>query len=467
MLRKLILIFSGNAAASLMLLARNLLISRLIPVEDYGIAATFAVAMAVVEMASQLGLQQMIVQAREGDDPKFQAALQGFQVLRGVIAGVMLFFLAGTIATFLRIPEVAWAYQLMATVPILNALQHFDIHRLNRQMQFLPMVLTGAVPALLSLLAVWPLAIWMNDYRVMLYALIGQALVATVTSHLAAERSYKLSLNRAIISQALSFGWPLLINGVLLFAVFQGDKIIVGRELGMAPLAIFAMGVTLSLTPTLVMTKSAQNLFLPSLSRQAKTRQSTPHDFNQTAQAMLQATILNGALVVVAILLSGPWLVSFILGPEYEPLTQILVLFAVQQGLRVLKTGPNVIALSCGNTLNAMLSNLVRVLSLPFAWWALVHGGGTLVTLLIIGIYAEVLGFLVAAVLAKWNFSLSFRPSLPAFLAFTLILAAATATALVNEPKVANLAYWACPAMFIVLGFTMADLRRSVFSRST
>jgi len=96
-----------------------------------------------------------------------------------------------------------------------------------------------------------------------------------------------------------------------------------------------------------------------------------------------------------------------------------------------------------------------------------VHGGGTLVTLLIIGIYAEVLGFLVAAVLAKWNFSLSFRPSLPAFLAFTLILAAATATALVNEPKVANLAYWACPAMFIVLGFTMADLRRSVFSRST
>ena len=73
MLRKLILIFSGNAAASLMLLARNLLIARLVPVEDYGIAATFAVAMAVVEMASQLGLQQMIIQAQEGDDPKFQA----------------------------------------------------------------------------------------------------------------------------------------------------------------------------------------------------------------------------------------------------------------------------------------------------------------------------------------------------------------------------------------------------------
>ena len=78
MLRKALLILSGNAAASLLLFARNLVIARLIPVEDYGIASTFAIAMSVVEMASQLGLQQMIVQAREGEDPHFQAALQGF-----------------------------------------------------------------------------------------------------------------------------------------------------------------------------------------------------------------------------------------------------------------------------------------------------------------------------------------------------------------------------------------------------
>ena len=56
MLRSALLILSGNAAASILTLARNLIVARLISVENYGIAATFAIAMAVVEMASALGI---------------------------------------------------------------------------------------------------------------------------------------------------------------------------------------------------------------------------------------------------------------------------------------------------------------------------------------------------------------------------------------------------------------------------
>ncbi len=467
MLRKIVLILSGNAAASLMLLARNLLVARLIPVEDYAIAATFAVAMAFVEMASQLGLQQMIVQARDGNDPKFQAALQGFQVLRGIISGVALFVFAQAFATFLRIPDVAWTYQVMALVPVLNALQHFDIHRLNREMRFLPMVLTTAVPAFISLVLVWPLAIWMNDYRVMLYALIAQAVVATVTSHLTAERRYALSLDRVIIGQALSFGWPLLINGLLLFAVFQGDKIIVGRELGLAPLAIFAMGVTLTLTPTLVLSKSGQNLFLPNLSRLAKTRVDQPQPFFQMSHAMVQFAVVNGALVVVAILLFGPWLVSSVLGDKYAALIPLLILFAVQQGVRVWKTGPNVVALACGNTVNAMLSNLVRVLSLPLAWWVVVNGAGDagLVTLLFIGIAAEILGFLVSAIQVKWRYGFSYRRSAAAIGVSGLVMITAAMTVLSNDPAVARAAYWVSPALFAGLCAVVPDLRRLVFDK--
>ena len=239
MLRSALLILSGNATASLLLLIRNLLVGRLIPVEDYGIAATFAVAMAVVEMASALGLQQQIVQAKDGDDPHFQSALQGFQVLRGVLSGLVLVLIAGPMANFLAIPQVTWAYQLLALVPVLTALTHFDIHRLNRQMVFWPLLLTGAVPALISVLVLWPLAHWFGDWRVMLYSILIQALIGTVVSHILAKRPYRIVLDPAIMRSSLRFGWPLLVNAVLLFFVFQGDRLIVGRLSGMQALAIF------------------------------------------------------------------------------------------------------------------------------------------------------------------------------------------------------------------------------------
>lgn len=174
MFRTVLIILSGNATASLLTLARNLLIARLISVEDYGIAATFAISVAIVEMLSALGLQLQIVQAKDGEDDRLQAGLQGFQMLRGIFSATVLFFAAEPIAVFLGIEHAAWAFKAMAAVPLMTALVHFDVHRLHRQMRYLPEILTTTIPAALSLLATYPLYIIFGDFRVMLFAILGK-----------------------------------------------------------------------------------------------------------------------------------------------------------------------------------------------------------------------------------------------------------------------------------------------------
>lgn len=423
MFRSVLLILSGNAAASLLLLARNLIVARLISVEDYGIAATFAVTMAVVEMMSQLGLQQQIVQAKDGDDARFQAGLQGFQVLRGLIAAGVLFLAAGWIADFLNVPHVAWAYQVMAFVPVLNALQHFDIYRLNRQMRFWPMVLTGAVPALLSLAVIWPLYAWFGDYRVMLWAIVVQFAFMLVVSHLVAERPYRAILDRKIMAGSLRFGWPLLINGMLMFAVFNGDKLIVGRELGMATLAIFAMGFTLTLTPTLVMAKSAQNFFLPQLSKaagartDAETGADTGVDARTAAGAgafpfvsmvTMQAIVVMGVAIVVGIALIGAPLINGLLGDKYAALIPFMIWLAVMQAVRVAKAGPALVALAVGQTTNTMIANLIRIAALPVCWY-IATTTGDLMMIIWVATLGEVLGYAVSLVLVRMRLALSLR----------------------------------------------------------
>lgn len=390
MMRKTLLILSGNATAALLLLLRNLLVARLLPVPDYGIAATFAMAMALVEMASAFGLQQQIVQAREGDDPRFQAVLQGFQLLRGLLAGAALFALAGPLACFLGIETVTDAYRVLALVPVLNALQHFDIHRLNRQMRFGPLLMTGTVPALVALIVIWPLATWLGDWRVMLWSILVQAALGTLVSHLLAERPYRLAWDGNIIAGSLRFGWPLLINAGLMFLVFQGDKVIVGRVMGMEALAIFAMGMTLTLTPTLVLAKSAQNLFLPRLSATE-----TGPRFTALSQGCLQGLALSALILAVAVLLGAGAAIQILLGAKYAALAPLLIWFALGQALRLMKAGPAIIALARGHTGNAMAANLARVAGLPLAWLVAMRGG-TILDILLIGLAAEALGLLVA-----------------------------------------------------------------------
>lgn len=412
MLKKAILLVSGNALGSALLLLRNLIVARLISPEDYGIAATFAIAMSVVEMLSYFGLNQMIVVDRDGDEPDFQAAMQGFQVLRGLFSSLVLFAIAHPYARFLGIEQVAWAYQVIAAIPLINGLQHFDMHRLKRHMRFAPSVIANVVPALVSVLAVWPLAVLYGDYRIMLVALMIQAAAMVVLSHWTAERRYRLRLDFALMRRATVFGWPLLLNGALLFGVFNGERLIVGREMGMAQLAVFSMAMTLTLTPTLVLAGSCQSFFLPQLSALRDRTEA----FQRLGIAAIEAGLVIGLMLILGTSLLGGPVVHLLLGAKFDAILPILVPIAVLQAVRVAKTGGSLVALARERSGNAVIANLFRIASLPLSWLVAIRTGDML-AIIWIATAAEVMGFLTGLWLTRGRVGMRLAPlMLPAVL---------------------------------------------------
>ncbi|MCB2129759.1 MAG: oligosaccharide flippase family protein [Rhodobacteraceae bacterium] len=405
MLRNAIMLVSGNAFGSALLLLRNLIVARLVSPEDYGIASTFAVAMSIVEMLSYFGLNQMIVVDKDGDDPHVQRAMQGFQVMRGAISSFMLFVIAYPYARFLGVEHIAWAYQIIAFIPLVNGLKHFDMDRLKRHLKFGPSVITSAVPPLVAVLTLWPIALIYNDYRIMLVSLFVQSGATVALSHLTAERPYRIAFDFSLMKRATVFGWPLLLNGMLLFGVFNGERLIVGNRLGMADLAVFSMAITLTLTPTLVLANACQSLFLPQLSA---TRDRV-EAFRWLGVTTVEAGMAIGlALLLGTVLIGGP-LAHLLLGAKYSGILGLLVPMAVLQAVRVAKTGASTVALARERTGNAMASNLFRVLSLPLSWYAVTQTGNVL-TVIAIGSLAEVLGFLLSLRLAAKRAGLVLRP---------------------------------------------------------
>lgn len=465
MLKKALLLVSGTAFGSAMLLVRNLLIARLISVEDYGVAATFAMSMAIVEMLSQFGLHQMIVQDKKGDDPDMQAGLQGFQVFRGVISGLLLLAISWPYAAFLGIEDVVWAYQVIAIIPVLNGLQHFDIHRLKRQMNFTPFIMTSSVPALVAVLVVWPLAWWLGDYRVMLVSLLVQAVLLVVVSHVLAERRYTLTFNRALIARSIGFGWPLLLNGVLLFGVFNGERLVVGRELGMATLAIFSMGFTLTLTPTLVLAGSAQTFFLPQLSA----AQDNPKRFMELGYATLQSSLAIGVLLALGVSILGAPIVYLLLGEKYLALLPLLSALAIAQSMRVCKAGSAVVALAKAQTGNSVIANIPRVASLPVSWW-IAATSGDLLLILWVATIGEVVGYAVSLILVHRRVGLALKPMWLPIALSALAFAVVIADDLLHEAEPSLSAH--LHAFHIVIFLTclaalasMSDLRKYVVRR--
>jgi O-antigen/teichoic acid export membrane protein len=429
MFRTLATILAGNVSGAVLKMLRTFLMAALLSLEDFGIGATFLIALAVVEMVSVLGLKQQIVQSARGNDPAFQAALQGFQVLRGAINTAILVALAWPVAAFFGRPDLVWAYQVAAFVQLVHAFDHFDVQRHTRRMNYRPMLAMSLVPGLGGLAVVWPLYLAFGDYRVMLFTIVIQSALQTATSHLVAERPYRLRFDRAVIAESIGFGWPLMLNGLMIFAILQGDRIIVGRELGFEVLAVFSMALGIAMAPTGLLAGTGTRFFLPQLSA-AKAEAAT---FARLARVAFEAYMCLGALLVLGVALLGPPLIHLALGEKYAAALPLLALLAVQQSFRVFKVASAVVSLARGQTGNALIANIPRVLALGPAWYVAAHGGD-LATLIWIGVAAEIAGTAIAYGYALKRLRLPRRPLLAPMAATAALLAIAAVHALRTGP---------------------------------
>ncbi|MCC6360767.1 MAG: oligosaccharide flippase family protein [Phycisphaerales bacterium] len=417
---------AGQALGQGLSFLRNVIVARLLSPEDFGVAATFAITVSLFEMLSDLAVDKLIIQARDGDDPRLQATAQAFQSLRGLVCGLLTAALAWPIALLFSTPEAVWAYVLLGLVPVFRGLAHLDVGRLQREMRFGPAVVTQVGSQLAAVLAAWPLARWLGDWSAMLWIVLIQSAVLALLSHLVARRSYSWAWNAVQLRRLLIFGWPLLINGVLMFGVFQGDLAIVGSHYLLAQLAHYSLAGAIAAAPTQVVGSVFVSLLLPLFADV----QSDQTRLVQRYRAAIQSACFSAGLIAAGITLLADGLLSGLFGEKYSAAGDVLVLLGFAQAVRLARMPPTVAALARQDTLNSAISNGYRLLGIPVAL-ALASCGAPLSWIALAAIFGECSAFASAV------FRLQRRQAVPISASFVPCMLTLTMLAGLLAPRVA------------------------------
>lgn len=335
---------------------RLAILARLLSREDFGIAATFAITIATLEMVGNIAINRLIVQSENGDRPDFQATLQLVEVCRGLTNAALLFVLAWPASRFFGVPEARWAFHCLAIVPLVRGFMHLDIHRQEREMNFGPRIVVEVVPQVLVTLAAWPMAVWLQDYSVILWLLIARATIHVLSSHLIAKRPYRCKWEGAHRAEILKFGWPLMLNAILIYLVSQGDRVAIAGRYDMELLAIYTAAATLALAPVFIVGSMIASVILPLLSR----FQAEPARFRQVYGSCREVlTVVSGWTSGIMIILAGV-LPVIVFGEKYASAGPIIVPLAIAAGLRMIRSGCSTAAMSLGDTKITLYANMVR-----------------------------------------------------------------------------------------------------------
>jgi O-antigen/teichoic acid export membrane protein len=247
-----------------------------------------------------------------------------------------------------------------------------EYFRRQRELEYLPSALYELVPQAAVTLAAWPLAVWLRDFRVIVWLLVGKAGLGILMTHWLAKRPYSCEWRRDYAKQMWTFAWPLLLNGLLMFAAQQADQMLVGAFLSMENLAAYALAFSLASIPWFVFGQVGSSIMLPILSR----AQDNPELFRRHYRVCVEYAAVGSVVLTLPLIVSGEQLVTLLYGPKYAGTGVVTALLAATTAVRFLRFAPAVAAMARADTLNQLYSNLWRGISLPGAALIAILGGG-------------------------------------------------------------------------------------------
>ncbi len=420
-LGSLVALAGGNAGAQAIGMVRLVILARLLDKTEFGIAATFSLVASLLEMLSDTGADRQIVQASDGNRPRMQATLHLMQSVRGIGLGLLMFGVAGPLASLANAPQSLWAFQLLALAPVLSGLKHLDYARVQRKLKFMPSVHVALAGQLLATAIAVPLAWYTRHHTAMLWAVLGQMVGMSLASFLVARRPFRFAWDKEILKRALKFSLPLMGSGILLAAIFHGDRLFVMAAYAPEELADYTVALQIATVPALVATKVVASLSLPILASVVKDEQA----FNRRYKAVIQG--VGGMCVAYAagLLLAGP-AVLWIFGSEYLSALALLGVVTVRAAIRMLRVAPNQAAMSAGDTINMLVCNIVRVAFVaPAALFA--YEQWPIIWIALIGLAGEVAAMVTAAAMMRWSLkkplALTLAPTLEVFALLALAAA--------------------------------------------
>lgn len=317
----------------------------------------------LLELGSRMSFGVQTVQHREGDTEAFQSTSHRLQFLVGAGSALLVASLCYPFAQFFGVPSAVGAFALLAFIPLLKAVEHLDVSRFRRTLNFGPSVACEAIPQVIVTLAAWPLATWLPDYRSIVVLMLAKSALTVGMTHALAERPYRWGWDPAFARGIFAFSWPLILNGFLLFLSQGADQMLVGAFLSLSDLATFSVAFSIVSIPWFVAAQVSSTLMLPILAP----HQNAPAEFRRRYRLLLEGSVIAALVLIGPLVAAGGAVVALLYGPKYQHAGPILAVLGATCVLRFLRLTPAIGALARGDTINQLASNIARTCSFPIA----------------------------------------------------------------------------------------------------
>lgn len=363
---------AGYATSQAIRLGSTLIMTRLLAPEMFGVMTIATMVAVILNLLSDIGLRQNIVQSRRGDEREFLDTAWTLQIARGVllwaIALLLCFLLhhanlAGSfppksVYSAPELPYVIAVSSFSAVILGFESTKTATAYRRFEQKRIVQIELIGQILALIAMIAIGVAtrSIW---------ALVAGGLVATLSTTVLSHAwmrgpANRLRIDTGALRELAGFGKWVIVSSAVSVLASQGDRLLLGALMDAELLGIFAIAALIARAFENALQKLYMTVALPALSEVAR---SDPGRLGAVYYKLCFPSDLLLLFLTGFLFASGQLIIALLYDPRYSAaggMLQILALslFAVRYGVA------QQIYLALGKPRYLAIVNVVRVVSL-------------------------------------------------------------------------------------------------------
>lgn len=271
-------VFAGHMSSQILRLASNLIMTRLLIPDMFGVMALVTVFMMGITMFSDVGLQQNIVQSKKGEDQSYLNTAWSVQIIRGVL----IFLIALLLSIGLLIsqqqnflpdnsvyadPVLPYVLAVMSFTAVLAGFNSVNLFVLNRKLLVTKVIsielLSQATGLIIMVLVAW---FWREIWVLVLAGLISAVVKMMLSHHASLGERCRFVIDKQHLNDIIHFGKWIFLGSILGFLLSQGDRLFLGAWLTPEMLGIYSIAFFMANAAREIMKKLAGSVFYPMLS---------------------------------------------------------------------------------------------------------------------------------------------------------------------------------------------------------
>lgn len=349
----------GFGVAQILRLVSNVILTRLLSPEMFGMMSMVGVMLAAANMLSDVGLRPNIIQSKRGEDPDFLRTGWSIQIVRGIVLTLAAALASWPWSIFNDEPRLFLLGIVLGVTSTIHGFNSISLVVHSRQMNIKKLTILGITTSIIGLIVKITWAWHFPNVWAFVVAAFVTSIITLIASHtLFATIPMRWQWETTSVREFVRFGRWMFVSTALNFLAGRLDVIVLGRVGGMEMVGIYVLAKNLATLIVGGLRKFSSMILLPVYSRLAERN---PQELRRKVLKIRSILLLCSLPPLWVLILGGPFIIDILYDERYQQAGWMLQIISVGAVALVTRVSLGPILLAVGDSFRHMIDTVIRV----------------------------------------------------------------------------------------------------------